>query len=80
MLIIPTTTLETKKAPPKTQLRPTRFVVVAPVKDTMLENTSGAPLPRERRVTPAIVGESLKSLDKPSKFEQKYMAAVLPRR
>lgn len=71
MLIIPTTTLDTKNAPPRTLFRPTSPSPVL-VKDTILAKTSGAPLPRERRVTPAIVGDSLKILDKPSKEGQKY--------
>lgn len=71
MLMVPTTTVETNKAPPKIQLMPTKFVDVDAENETMVENTSGAPLPKERSVTPAIVGESFKSFDKPSRFEQK---------
>ncbi|KAK9157631.1 hypothetical protein Scep_004205 [Stephania cephalantha] len=70
MLIIPTTTVDTNRAPPNTLLRPTS-PVPALVKETRLENTSGAPLPRERRVTPAMVGESFRKLDKLSNEEQK---------
>lgn len=70
MLMVPTTTHDTKKAPPKMLLRPMTLVPV-PMKETMLEKTSGAPLPKERSVTPAMVGGSFRSLDKLSKFEQK---------
>lgn len=69
MLMIPKTALDTKKAPPRMLLRPT--LLLDPVKETTLAKKSGAPLPRERRVTPAIVGGSLKILDKPSKELQK---------
>lgn len=66
----PTTVLDTKKAPPRTLLRP-----ISPlpdlVKETIEAKTSGAPFPSERRVTPAMVGESFKILDKLSKEEQK---------
>lgn len=70
MLMTPTTMLDTKKAPPNTLFRPTS---PSPdlVKETMLAKTSGAPFPSERRVTPAMVGESFKILDKLSKEEQK---------
>lgn len=69
-LIIPTTTQETKNAPPSTLLRPTS--PEPDRKETMLAKTSGEPLPRERSVTPAMVGESLRTLDKFSTEEQKY--------
>ena len=49
MLMIPITTHVTKEAPPSTVLRPTSHVP-SPIKD-MLEKKSGAPLPRESRVT-----------------------------
>lgn len=70
MLMTPTTALETKKAPPRTLFRPTS---ASPdlVKEMMLAKTSGAPLPRERRVMPAMVGDSFRVLDKPSKEGQK---------
>ncbi|KAL5708693.1 hypothetical protein ACHQM5_019459 [Ranunculus cassubicifolius] len=61
---------ETKKTPPKTLLRPTP-PVPSPIKETKLENTSFAPLPKERRVTPAIAGESFRTIAKLSKEEQK---------
>lgn len=70
MLIIPTTILDTKKAPPKTLLSP-RSPLADLVKETIEAKTSGAPFPSERRVTPAMVGESFKILDKLSKEEQK---------
>jgi hypothetical protein len=70
ILITPTTILETKKAPPKTLLRPTAPLPDL-VKETIEAKTSGAPFPNERRVTPAMVGESFKILDKLSKEEQK---------
>lgn len=41
------------------------------VKETMEAKTSEAPFPSERRVTPAMIGESFMSLDKLSKEEQK---------
>lgn len=69
-LMTPTTTLDTKKAPPKILFRPTSPLLDL-VKETILAKTSGAPLPSERRVTPAIVGESFKSLDRLSKEGQK---------
>ena len=50
MLMIPTTTHVTKEAPPNTVLRPTSHVP-SPINETMLEKKSGAPLPRESRVT-----------------------------
>ncbi|KAA8518355.1 hypothetical protein F0562_015762 [Nyssa sinensis] len=57
--------LDMKNAPPKTLLRPTP---PSPdlVKEIILENTSLAPLPRGRRVVPAMVGESFKAFDKHS--------------
>lgn len=70
MLMIPTTTVETKNAPPRMLLRPTSLVF-SPMKETMLANKSGAPFPRERRVAPAMVGESFKVFDRPSREEQK---------
>lgn len=70
ILIIPTTTLDTKNAPPKTIFRPTSPSLVL-VKETILAKTSAAPFPSERRVTPAIVGDSFNTLDKFSKEEQK---------
>jgi hypothetical protein len=79
--MIPTTTHDMKEAPPTTVLRPiSMFVPPSPINDTKLEKTSEAPLPRERRVTPAIVGDSFKSLDRLSSEEQKYSEAVLPNR
>ncbi|KAL5730949.1 hypothetical protein ACHQM5_003724 [Ranunculus cassubicifolius] len=69
-LITPTTIQEMKKTPPRTLLSPTPLVP-SPMKETKLENTSFDPLPMERRVTPTIVGESFKALDKFSKEEQK---------
>jgi len=68
--IVPTTKLETKNAPPKIELSP-KSPLFDLVKETTLENKSGAPLPRERSVTPAIVGDSFKTLDKLSKEGQK---------
>lgn len=70
MLIIPTTIVDTKKAPPRILLRPTAPLPDL-VKETIEANTSGAPFPSERRVTPAMVGESFKIFDKLSKAEQK---------
>lgn len=68
--IVPTTKLETKNAPPKIELSP-KSPLFDLVKETTLENKSGAPFPRERSVTPAIVGDSFKTLDKLSKEGQK---------
>ena len=51
MLMMPVTTLETKKAPPRILLRPTS-PSLEPVKEIMLEKTSEAPFPSERRETP----------------------------
>ena len=79
MLMIPTTTHVTKEAPPSTVLRPTSHVP-SPIIETMLEKKSGAPLPRESRVTPAIVGDNFSKLDKLSSEEQKYSEAVFPNR
>lgn len=70
ILITPTTILETKKAPPRTLFRPTSPSSDR-VKETILEKTSDAPLPRARRVTPAIVGGSFRILDRLSSDEQK---------
>lgn len=78
-VITPTTTVVTKNAPPRTLLIPTS-PAPEPAKDTRLENTSGAPFPKDSKVTPAMEGESLKTLDSFSKEEQKYWEAVLPRR
>jgi hypothetical protein len=77
--MIPTTTQETKEAPPSTVLKPT-LDVPSPIKDTRLAKTSGAPLPSERRVIPAIVGDKFNSLDNFSSEEQKYSEAVFPNR
>uniref|UniRef100_A0A2P2J996 Uncharacterized protein n=1 Tax=Rhizophora mucronata TaxID=61149 RepID=A0A2P2J996_RHIMU len=77
MHIIPTTTQVTKEAPPSTVLNPISPVPL-PIKDTRLEKTSGAPLPSERRVTPAIVGDNFNNRDKFSSEEQKYSEAVFP--
>ncbi|KAM0980415.1 hypothetical protein EV2_014172 [Malus domestica] len=77
MLKIPTTAQDTKEAPPRTVLRPIS-PVPPPINETRLENTSGAPLPRESRVTPAIVGDNFNNLDKLSSEEQKYSEAVFP--
>ena len=63
MLTLPTTTQDTKETPPRTVLKPMSRVPLS-WKETRLEKTSGAPLPRERRVTPAIVGDNLSNLDK----------------
>jgi len=79
MLTIPTTTQETKDAPPSTVLKPMSWVPL-PLKETRVAKTSLAPFPRERRVTPAIVGESLSNLDKFSREGQKYSEAVLASR
>lgn len=79
MLMIPTTTHVTKEAPPSTVLRPMPRVPL-PIKETMLAKKSGAPLPRESRVAPAIVGDNFSSLDKLSSEEQKYSEAVFPNR
>ena len=49
MLMIPTTTHVTKEEPPSTVLRLTSHVP-SPINE-MLEKKSGAPLPRESRVT-----------------------------
>lgn len=70
MLMIPTTTLDIKNAPPRTLLNPTS---PSPdrVKEMILENTSVTPLPRGRSVVPAIVGERLRILDKLSREGQK---------
>lgn len=70
MLMTPTTTEETKNAPPMTLLSPTSSAP-EPENETMLANTSLAPLPRDKRVTPAMVGDSLRSLERPSRDEQK---------
>ena len=59
-----------KKAPPKILFRPTPALPDL-VNETILAKTSEAPFPNERRVTPAIAGESLKILDKLSKEVQK---------
>jgi hypothetical protein len=79
ILIIPTTTHEIKEPPPRTVLKPMSCVPL-PLKETSVAKTSLAPLPRERRVTPAIVGESLKTLERLSREGQKYSEAVLARR
>lgn len=78
-VMAPTTTVVTKNAPPRTLLIPTS-PAPEPAKDTRLENTSGAPFPKDSKVIPAMEGESLKTLDNFSKEEQKYWEAVLPRR
>lgn len=70
MFIIPTTTLDTKNSPPNMLFRPISLVPSLE-KEIILERTSGAPFPRERRVIPAKVGESLRISDKPSSEEQK---------
>ncbi|KAJ1393263.1 putative sodium/potassium/calcium exchanger 3-like [Sesbania bispinosa] len=75
MLTIPTTTQDTKETPPRTVFKP-MLRVPLPWKDTRLEKTSQAPLPRERRVTPAIVGDNLSNLDKFSREGQKYSEVV----
>ena len=70
MLMMPVTTLETKKAPPRILLRPTS-PSLEPVKEIMLEKTSEAPFPSERRATPAMVGESFRVLERLSREGQK---------
>lgn len=44
------------------------------------ENTSAAPLPKLRKVTPARLGEMLNFTTNVSKDKQKYSSAVLPNR
>jgi hypothetical protein len=66
----PKTHVETKNAPPKMLFKPTAPLFEL-VKETTLAKKSGAPLPRESKVTPAMVGDSLKMLDKPSREVQK---------
>lgn len=81
MLITPRMTLETKKALPKTLLRPTWLELELEAVNEMIPmNTSPAPFPSGRRVTPAKVGERFKTLDKLSKELQKYFALVFPNR
>ncbi|KAF1883324.1 hypothetical protein Lal_00015117 [Lupinus albus] len=70
MVIIPNTALDTKNAPPRMLFSPTAPLLEL-VKETTVAKKSGAPFPRERRVTPAMVGDSLKMLDKPCKLLQK---------
>jgi hypothetical protein len=46
------------------------------MKETKLANKSGAPLPSDKRVTPATVGDKLSSFERLSRDEQKYSEAV----
>lgn len=78
--ITPTTTVVTKRAPPRTLLSPTSPTPDPAVKETILEKKSGAPFPNERSVTPAMAGESLRTFERLSSEEQKYSEAVLPSR
>lgn len=64
-LNMPTTTRDTKKAPPSVLLNPT-----SPEQkrnERMLANTLSEPFPRDESVRLAIVGDKLSSLDKHSK-------------
>lgn len=47
-------------------------------KDAINENTSAAPLPKLRKVTPARFGDMLNFTTKVSRDKQKYSSAVLP--
>ena len=69
-LMTPKTALETKNAPPRMLLRPTAPSLDL-VKETTLAKKSGAPFPRESKVTPAMVGDSLKMSERPSRLLQK---------
>jgi len=69
-LMTPRTALDTKNAPPRMLLRPTAPSLDL-VKDTTLAKKSGAPFPRESKVTPAMVGDSLKMSERPSRLLQK---------
>lgn len=75
----PTTTVETKIAPPNMLLSPISPPSVDVVKAIMLEKTSVDPFPNGSKVVPAIAGERLSVLDKCSTAGQKYSDAVLLR-
>ena len=68
----PATAVETKKAPPRTALRPTSSSArPAAANETALEKRSGMPLPSARRVAPATAGGRRSSSASPCSAGQK---------
>uniref|UniRef100_A0A0A8XQ04 K-exchanger-like protein n=1 Tax=Arundo donax TaxID=35708 RepID=A0A0A8XQ04_ARUDO len=83
MATTPATTVDTNSAPPSALLSPTSPASSPPAAEanaTTLESTSGAPLPRDRNVTPAMAGGRRSAAESPSSDAQKYWDAVSPRR
>uniref|UniRef100_A0A0A9A7C3 K-exchanger-like protein n=1 Tax=Arundo donax TaxID=35708 RepID=A0A0A9A7C3_ARUDO len=86
MATTPATTVDTNSAPPSALLSPTSPASSPPpsppaaANATTLESTSGAPLPRDRNVTPAMAGGRRSAAESPSSDAQKYWDAVSPRR
>ena len=75
-ITLPRTTVLTNIAPPNRA--PTNKEIFSFLAAKIEENTSGAPLPKANKVTPATVGDSFNDFDIEDNAGEKYESAVEP--